>query len=73
VGGSDPTQTAKLRIFGIEPLAYLVGKMTGRDDRPVYYQVDGMIDVHVSGTLAVLRATGTSTLGGPRSSEGGDT
>lgn len=47
--------------------------MVGRDDQPVYYQVDGMIDVRVSATRAVLRTTGTSTLGGPGASEGGET
>lgn len=56
-------EKAKLRIFAIEPLAYLVGKMAGRDDQPGYYEVDGMIDAHVIPTLAVLWTTGTSTLG----------
>ncbi len=32
------------------PLAYMVGKMPGRDDQPVYYRLDRMIDVHVSET-----------------------
>ncbi len=57
------TEKAKFRIFVIEPLAYLVGKMAGWDDQPVYYQVDVMIDAHVSATLAVLRTNGISTLG----------
>lgn len=57
------TEKAKLEIFAIEPLAYLVSKMAGRDDQPVYYEVEGMIDAHVNPTLAVLWTTGTSTLG----------
>ena len=57
------TEKAKLRIFAIEPLAYLVGKMAGRNNQPVYYGVDGMIDAHVNPTLTVLWTTGTSTLG----------
>lgn len=57
------TEKTKPRIFAIEPLAYLVGKMAGRGDYPVYYEVDGMIDAYVKSTLAVLWTTGTSTLG----------
>lgn len=33
------------------PLAYLIGKMPGRDDQPVYYRLDRMIDVRVSEKL----------------------
>lgn len=33
------------------PLAYMIGKMPGRDDLPVYYRLDRMIDVHVSEKL----------------------
>ena len=33
------------------PLAYLIGKMPGRDKQPVYYRLDRMIDVHVSEKL----------------------
>lgn len=33
------------------PLAYLIGKMPGRDDQPVYYRLDRMIDIYVSETL----------------------
>ncbi len=32
-------------------LAYMIGKMPGRDDLPVYYRLDRMIDVHVSEKL----------------------
>lgn len=33
------------------PLAYLIGKMPCRDDQPVYYRLDRMIDVRVSEKL----------------------
>ncbi len=33
------------------PLAYLIGKIPGRDDQPVYYRLDRMIDIHVSEML----------------------
>jgi len=33
------------------PLAYLIGKMPGRDDQPVYYRLDRTVDVHVSEKL----------------------
>ena len=33
------------------PLTYLIGKMPGRDDQPVYYRLDRMMDSHVSETL----------------------
>lgn len=33
------------------PLAYLIGKMPGRDDQPVYYRLDRMIDVRASEKL----------------------
>ena len=33
------------------PLAYLIGKMPDRDDQPVYYRLDRMIDVQVSEKL----------------------
>lgn len=33
------------------PLAYLIGKMPGRDNQPVYYRLDRMIEVQVSEKL----------------------
>lgn len=36
------------------PLAYLIGKMPGRDDQPVYYRLDRMVDVHVSEKLGCV-------------------
>ena len=37
--------------LGHGSLTYLIGKMPGRDDQPVYYRLDRMTDVHVSATL----------------------
>lgn len=34
------------------PLAYMIGKMPGREDHPVYYRLDRMIDVQVSEKLS---------------------
>lgn len=33
------------------PLTYLLGKMPGRDNQPVYYRLDRMSDAHLSETL----------------------
>ncbi|MDJ0278813.1 WYL domain-containing protein [Sphingomonas sp. 2R-10] len=33
------------------PLTYLLGKMPGRDDQPVYFRLDRMMDAEVSNTL----------------------
>lgn len=33
------------------PLTYLLGKMPGRDDQPVYFRLDRMMDAEVSDTL----------------------
>ena len=36
------------------PLTYLVGKMPDRDDQPVYYRLDRMMNVRVSDTLGCV-------------------